>query len=342
MISQYRILIDDTELPPSISGNLISLTVDQQLGLPAFFVLELDRSAGAFEETEIFHLGARVIIELGGEPPLLPVMMGEITGFELDYEADSALRLRILGHDLLHRLARGRKIRTFAETSDGEIVEALAEEHELVAEVDPTELVLDVVQQHDESDLDFLLRRAARIGYEVSVRERILRFRRPRFEEPAVMTLSKRGSLLAFRPRLSSMTQVGEVSVRGWSPLTAEPLVGVATAGMEGRHMGGVLGGPEASVAAFGETAAPVVGEPVWNEEEAEFMARGQLSARALAYVRATGSALGDARLEVGSVVAVEELGERFSGDYYLVAARHRLTPAEGYRTDFRARRNAA
>jgi phage protein D len=52
----------------------------------------------------------------------------------------------------------------------------------------------------------------------------------------------------------------------------------------------------------------------------------------------ASGTAIGDPRIRAGAVVQFDGIGPSFSGKYRIMAASHTID-GQGYRTDFKARR---
>src|SRR5205823_1678256 len=90
------------------------------------------------------------------------------------------------------------------------------------------------------SDWDFLKARAREIGFEISVADGKLSFRRPRdagegpepgdyyASDPLQMVWGR--DLVEFRPRLTAASQVTEVQVRGWDPANKQALIGAADA----------------------------------------------------------------------------------------------------------------
>ena len=118
-------------------------------------------------------------------------------------------------------------------------------------------------------------------------------------------------------------------------------MVGQADDGDQRSTMGGTLGGPSASASAFGNTSAASVVQPVSTQAEADQIARGRFNEMALAYISGEGVAVGRTDLRAGSVVRIEGLGRRFSGQYYVTSTVHSYTPTQGYRTAFTVRRNA-
>jgi phage protein D len=248
--------------------------------------------------------------------------------------------LTIRGYDRRHRLLRGRKTRSFVQIKDSDIASQIASEAGLGARAVDTGVQLDYVLQHNQTDMDFLQDRARRIGYEVAIEDKTLLFRPFQNDKSETLTLKPGQDLLEFYPRLTTLSQVGEVSVRGWSPKDKQVIVGTAAAGSETGAMGD-SSGPSAANRAFGKTSAASVNRPVFSRAEADKMAQGQLNAIALDYIDGEGLCIGRTDLRAGAVIAIEDLGQRFSGKYYVTSTIHSYVPSRGYRTAFTIRRNA-
>ena len=85
---------------------------------------------------------------------------------------------------------------------------------------------LPYVAQANQTDWAFLRERAGRIGYEIFVRDKVLHFRPPDITARSQATLSIGREVTEFRPRLSAVGQVGEVTARGWDIKKKEVVVG--------------------------------------------------------------------------------------------------------------------
>jgi phage protein D len=197
------------------------------------------------------------------------------------------------------------------------------------------------VLQHNQTDLEFLQVRAARLGYEVFVRDKTLYFRRPRFDRAATETLSLDQDVIAFYPRLTTMSQVSDVQVQGWDAARKQPVQARVGAGGEAGLMNGRTSGPKASRQAFGRRRATLTRQPVTAKSEADGLARGQFNRMALGYIQGEGTCYGRSGLHAGDVAAISGAGKTFSGDYYLTEVTHSVTPQDGYLTRFRGQRNA-
>jgi phage protein D len=87
----------------------------------------------------------------------------------------------------------------------------------------------DYVFQENQTNMEFLRERAARIGFELFIQDGKLNFRKPsKVGDPLALKWLK--DLHSFRVRVSSAEQVSEVEVRGWDYTRKRPIVETANA----------------------------------------------------------------------------------------------------------------
>jgi phage protein D len=269
-----------------------------------------------------------------------PLFSGEITGLEPEFPNDRPPTLTIRGYDRRHRLMGKRKTRTFLNMKDSNIADQIAADWSLTPDVQDTQVTLAYVLQHNQTDYGFLQERAQRIGYEMVVTETTLRFRRRPNAGSAVVTLRREVELLDFTARLTTTSQLEEVLVQGWNPQAKAAVVSRAAAGEE-RQMGGSASGPATVRKVFSGTGGITVDTPVLSQAEADQLASGRFNEMALRYVEGYGVCIGQPDLRAGTLAAIEGLGRRFSGSYYVTSTEHSYRPNVGYRTRFTVKRNA-
>lgn len=342
---EVTVLLDGRELPHTVIEALVALRVEESLDAAGMFALtlanaDLDSTRPRWSDDDRFRVGGTVEVRMGPVGELVTLMVGEITGLEPAWTGRRSL-FTVRGYDRLHRLRRGRRTRSFLEARDSQVAEQIAGEMGLQAEVDDSREVHPYLLQNNQTDLDFLLGRARAVGYELRVDDRTLYFRRRRHDRGGTVRLEWGRELESFRPVLSTMPLVQKVVVRGWDRKNKEALVGTATAGDIAATMQGAALGASDAQGAFGAAEVTVVDLPVASAAEAEQMARGLLEGMALAYVEGEGSTVGNPAIRAGSVIELAELGTRFSGLYYVTATQH-VRDAQGFRTHFTVRRNAA
>ncbi|MEU6535391.1 contractile injection system protein, VgrG/Pvc8 family [Streptomyces sp. NPDC047000] len=345
-VPDLDIRCDGVRLPPQARLDVESVTVLDDLDALSMFTVTLrnwdaERLAVSWSDSALFAVGTEVRISLGYLGDLHPVMTGEITSLEPAFTSGRLPRLTVRGYDHRHRLARGRRTRTFTRTKDSAIAGRLAREAGLRAEVTDTRTDLDYVVQNNQTDLEFLRGRARLIGYEVYVQDKVLYFRPPRHGRPPAATLRVGDEISEFTPRLRTLAQAGAVSVRGWDMTQKKAVVVTAAAGQETTLMGGSVTGPRAVERAFGRAVSVRTGLPAPDQDRADRMARGQFDELALAYVTGEAQCAGRPQLRAGEVVGIQGAGTRFSGAYYLTSVSHSVTADEGYRTGLQLRRNA-
>jgi uncharacterized protein len=346
-VPDFNVKINGADLPFAAQADVASVTVVDDVDALSMFALELynwdqEKLEVSWSDGKLFDLGHEVAIRMGTVDDLHPVMTGEVTSLEPSFGADGPPMLTVRGYDRRHRLARGRRTRTFSKMKDSAIVSQLARDAGLQAKATDTKVTLEYVVQHDETDLEFLRRRAGLIGYEVYVLDKVLHFRPPQHATAPTVTLTLGEEITEFTPRLRAADQVDELTVRGWDVTGKRAVVGTARSGQESTTMGGTVTGPRQAARAFGKAASAGVGVPIRTKARGDQMAVGRLDEIALQFVQGEATCGGDPRLRAGSTVTIEGAGKRFSGRYYITAVTHTLSPTEGYRTRVDVRRNAS
>jgi phage protein D len=341
-----RIQINDADLPPEAAADLNAVHVHDDLEAPGMFSFELrnwDPSTLGFPWSDhtLFNPGNQVELWLGYVDELQSVMRAEITSLEPSFGADTAPTLTVRGYDHRHRLLRGTRTRSFAKMKDSDIARQIARDAGLGAQVTDSKIAHDYVLQSNVSDLGFLQQRATRIGYDVFVRDKVLHFEPRRNDAKPALSLTLT-DLIEFQPRLTTLTQVGEVAVHGWDVKQKKALRGRARSGMESSLMAGDRSGPKRTSAAFGASAALRVADGALTQGEADQIAKGLFNAMALTYISGEAVCMGRADLQAGTVVKIEGVGKTFSGLYFIDSVSHEVTSDSGYTTRFSVRRNAS
>jgi uncharacterized protein len=341
-----RILIQGKPLNSDIEADLISAFISEDLEAPSMFELQLItwdllKQEITWVDDKLFDIGNEVEIQIGYDPKIKTVIVGEITGLEPEYTQDAPPILIVRGHDLRHRLLRGRQTKSFLKMKDSEIASEIARSRGLTAKVTDSKVKLEYILQHSQTDWEFLQERAKRIGYEVAIENKTLHFRPHQNTQAKVLTLTYGGDLEEFLPRLSTLNQVQQLEVRGWIPKDKKEIVGKAGVGKEGGTMGGKTAGTKAVKKAFGESSYTIVNQPVSSKAEADQMALGQFQDMAIAYISGEGTCQGNPDLRAGKVIEIAGVGKRFSGLYYITNTEHYCSRKKGYQTSFTVRRNS-
>lgn len=285
-----------------------------------------DESEGEFAglSWERFAIDTDVEIEMGYGETTETLLVGSIAEQRPQFPAEGGPRVEISGYGLMHELDDDSKSRSWDEATDSEVAEEVAGEYRFeTVDVTPTDTVRPTVVQDDETDLAFLRRLAERSsdddgGFEVTVRRDAFRFGPSEPGLDVSLELAYGSALQSFSPEYRTGSQVKDVEVRGYDEGAKSAVVGRAES--DGPGSGTEIVRRQARSRAEAESAARA------RRDEIE---RERLSGR--------GQSIGLPEIEVGEVVRLKRLGERFTGPYLVESATHRVS-TDGYTTGFEVR----
>lgn len=260
---------------------------------------------------------------------------------EADYPAGHPPVIRVLAEDRLQDLRMNRRTRSFEQTSDRELFEQIARDHNLRPEVDVDGESHALIAQVNQSDLAFLRERAGAIGAEVWMEGDSLQVQARARREGSEPTLTYGQRLRELSVRADLAHQRSHVSVGGWDPSAKEPLDERADAAALQPELpsGGGDTGPSVLETALGERPERILGPLALSSAEALLLAESALRQRARRFLTGVGEAEGDGRLRVGNQVSLAGLGPLFDGSYQLVETTHLFDQENGFRTRFRVER---
>lgn len=323
-------------LDGATAAAVLDVSVQQTLGQPAHLTLRL---AAWDPDTDQFTLvddprlapGSSVEVELGFLSQRTPVFWGEIVGLDFEANASDRAIVTINAYDILHRLGRGERQAKYEKTTYAGIVRTIAETIYKIAADAQDDVDNDpenpVVFQENQSDLEFLTKKAQEIQYELFVDAggKKLVFRKSQLGEPASLTLDARQDLIQFSAGLDAAGQLGGVEVRSFDSDNKQ-------------RIKVVIDNPDALDHSYGSVPSRslITDQPLVTEQEAQAHAEAELSRIRAKYLTATGSCFGHTELRPGLVIHIAELGDRFGGDFHVIAVTHSLSPSGGFRTSFR------
>lgn len=361
-VAALRLEIGGSPAPEDLLEDVIQVSVEESLHLPAMFTLIISnpyfpgRSQDRpWKHEHLFRFGSSIRIAFGSSTAESPefreekwnyVIDGEITAMEAHFNRESQAPMVIRGYDISHRLHRGRYCRSFQNMTDGDIVKKIAQEVGInCGKIDATlgphgyndiNQVSGYVYQENQTNMQFLRERAARIGYELFVEDGKLHFRKPTVGK--LLQLDWLSDILSFRVRLTSAEQVSAVEVRGWDYSQKRAIV--ATKNAEQVLTDTQYGkGSRSSQAFNGKPINPtmvVVDQPIFTVQEAETMAQALVDELGGEFVYADARGGGNPRIRPGRLVELRGMG-KYSGRYYVTETRHLLDNGI-YTTEFGVR----
>ncbi|MGF1602850.1 MAG: VgrG-related protein [Thermosynechococcaceae cyanobacterium] len=340
-LSEPILKINGGAASAELMQDILDITVDESLHLPSMFVLKIHNAyVPASENSEewrnekYFKLGDVITIGFKGSTTEdlefkeseeeLRLIEGEITGIEVKFSDTSKAHLIIRGYDVSHRLHRGRYNRSFLNQTASDIVKIVAKEAGLkIGQVDSSGSPRDYTFQENQTNMEFLRERAARVGFELFVQDNKLYFREPK--NNGSLTLEWLTDISSFDVRTTTAEQVSSVEVHGWDYSKKKLISEKASTEQLVTSTGNQKGSSSSTV--FKSMPSPqmiVVDQTVESSKEAKQMAQALCDELGGEFVTAKAKAEGNPEIRPGKVVKLEKMGTRYSGQYYVTETCHR------------------
>jgi Bacteriophage probable baseplate hub protein len=317
------IVLAGKEVP---DGHVLSVVVERDMSQPDMAAITLANQGDLYSTQEV---GAPVEIKVKDGT----IYKGEIVGLEPIYKGGDKSKILIRAMNKLHLLLRKRKSVTFTDKTDQQILNQVVGDASLTLEwKHETSITYKHVYQHNQTDLDFLRTRAARMGCHVWCVDTTVYVKQPELQgegkpELNVDAASAEGSLRMFAPRLNSSGVLKKVTVKGWNPETKELISGDAS--VTGSQLGS-----ETSVAgskAHGTEESYTVDHPIWDKAEATALAKARLQEASLSYITGIAEVAGTGEFDLGKLVTItananadSKSKDPFNGKYYIMGITHR------------------
>jgi len=354
----YRDSLDDID-----SFDLVISNYESDFSRPQTHVLAKYEPPSRPEFENIFDPGKKLELWIGYGDHLHLMLTGQITTLEPNFSASGGFTLSVRGLNELHRFRAAQHTWGWEGVKDSAIAEEIGRNPldekkpgvNFPVRTDPTAKAGETpdrfVFMNNQYDIVFLMERARRRNYELVLVEGVddqgnpdphLYFGPSTRPEPPAYLLEWGRSLISFRPTLSTARQVGQVAVLGWDRERNRRIEGRA------RYQDCVENASDEEKArlsllaqAFGNRTEVVVDQTVHDEREANDRAKEIMCETLKGMVEAGGQTVGLPELRAGRKIQIANLGDRFSGLYYVTETEHTIGDG-GYTTTFKARREEA
>lgn len=318
-LTSFTIKIGGQKAEDDLIDDIIEIMVDNNVHMPDMFSLHIYDDTLKWVDDSRFDVGKPVEVSYDGTT----IFQGELTNLEPDFDETGRATFLIRGYDKSHRLHRGRKSRTFTKQRDSAIAQKLAGEAGLGTDIDSTSITHDYLIQNNQTNMEFLMARAERIGYRVYAADGKLFFKKGTASRGTGPELKWNENLRSFRPRVAAVHQADKAIVRGWDPNTKKQIKGEAQPSSALKQGGISKTGGDTAKGAFGAAEAVVSHAPITNMDEAKAMAQAVCDEIGSEFIRAEGVCYGDPKLQAGYNVKVSDVGSRFSGTYFVTSTTH-------------------
>ena len=319
------IKVEGTALAEKTQDDLNEVIVDSTLSLPSSFMVTMYNENGAHDAE--FDFGKKLEISIADpddEHPTKPLITGIITAIEPLFSEGGIQALRIRGYDQSIKLTQGAKTRTFQQLKDSDIFGQVAADSGLAVASDSTASAIPHLIQYNQTDWDFILDRAYRLGYLVSMAGETLQFKKPASTGSAG-TLTWGEDLTRFEPRLSFLGQLAKTSATGWDIAQKAAIAGSGSSSSGGPFRSILTSEGKSTVTSqiSGKVASAVVDFHLVDASEASTEAQGLLNRAEAGYVTAEGECMGNPKLIAGCVATIAGISKKYAGDYLVTQVRH-------------------
>lgn len=331
-------------------------TIEMDLGQPDFCAVVLRNMSHEFNDQfkpgdplELKIGGGSRYVEEGSGGGKVLVFKGEVVGFDSHYKQGGESKLTVRGFNKMHRMLRGKKSKTWQDKSDQDIVSDIVGKHGLSAKTGSTPKITHKhVYQHNQTDLEFIRTRAARLGFDVWCEGTTLNFDAPKLDKDSGLEFkldkAPDKKMRAFNVRISNAQCVKKVTVRAWDPEQKKEIIGMASA----KSSPLCSKNAASTLSEFGEVATFTVDTPCFSVEEAKAIAEAKLGELSMSYITGDAEVTGHNGIKPGIVVKLtvnlKVPGDRFNGKYLVRGCTHTYSHQKdgtgGYTTIIRVGRD--
>ncbi len=334
-IAGAEIRVNGQQLDPAFGNSLIEARIQESLRLPDACLLRFTDPALEHVDSFPLEIGSQIEVLLAAidATSLTSVFKGMVVSLEPEFGASGTI-LGVRAYDGSHLLHQTRRAETYQNMTAADIARKVGRNAGIgEGTIDASGAAYDFIQQNNETDWEFLWRLAGRIDFEVLVIDHKLNFRKagpPSGTQE--ITLRWGEDLTAFKPRVTAVQQVDQVTVRARNPAQTQPFEAteqvvepVSQIGISRAQAAGALNGGTMVVA----------DRPVMSQQEASDLAKSYAAHLGSAYLEAEGDCKGNPLIKAGSKVKIEGIGTKFGGTYAVSSCTHLFQGAHGYKTHF-------
>jgi phage protein D len=327
---------------PDLGGGLLNLLISEHTtGLyrcEAKFGNWGQKSGKAdflYFDRRTLDFGKSFQVKLGGDT----LFDGRIMGLEADFPEAGPPTINVLAEDRFQDLRMTRRTRTFADMSDSDVMNQIANDHGLSPSVSVNGPSYKVLAQVNQSDLAFLRERARAIDAEVWMDGSTLNAKSHSGRGNDTLQLKQGSELRSFCVLADLAMQRTSVAVNGWDVSGKQALQYEATDSAISSELNGDESGVSILSSKIGARKEALAHTVPLNSQEAQAEAETFFKLSARRFITGRGVAETKAKLRVGNKVELQQLGPLFDGKYYLIEIKHLFDSAKGLRTEFIAER---
>jgi len=288
-----------------------------------------------FDRSQI-EFGKAITVKLANDN----LFEGRISAINARFPEGSPPQIGICAEDRLQDLRMTRRTRCFSDATLGDVVQHVASDHGLQAQVALSGPQHKVLAQMNQSDLAFLRDLARSEDAQIWVEGTKLTVATRSRRNGGTVELAWAGKLREFQVSADLAHQRTSLIAAGWDVSGKQTARHQADESAVRTELNGGDSGMAILQKAFGKRPDTLAHGLPCNADEARSLAETSLRHLARRFVTGHGVAETQANLRVGAKLKLSGLGPLFEGDYTLTFVHHRFDKS-GMRTEFRCDRPA-
>ncbi len=271
---------------------------------------------------ELFLPGNEIIINAGYRDEVESVFSGVIYKQRIVVRNHSTY-LEVECRDPAIKMTLNRICRYHEEMSDSDIAELLIDEHGLSSEIAPTEVVHPQLMQFYASDWDFMLNRLEANGHLCSVSAGTIKSFKPALEGDPLVDIVFGDTLLELETELDARSQQATIVTSAWDP-SDQALLEVEAVEPGWQSNGDLTS--EDLVAATERSEEVLLHGGSLANDALQSWADGALLRSRMRAIRGRAKFRGIPSLQLGDVVQLSSISERFNGIILVTSIRHEFS----------------
>jgi len=324
-LATYRILVDGTELEGAFTVRSIAVTKAINK-IPSAHIELIDGNVATADFTssneDILIPGNEIEIKMGYQGDEETVFKGIIIKHGIKTVGTNANSLLIiLAKDFAIKTTVGRKNRYFSDVTDSEMIETvLGDYNELSIEIEATSNVQEQMVQYYCSDWDFLVTRAEANGHLVMVDDATIKTSPPDYAQEPVASLAYGHNILEFDFEMDARNQFSTIETRSWD-ISNQEVITSSNQPQDITELGNITSSDLSDTIGLNPLNFQHTG--MLNPEELQSWTNARMLRSQLSKIMGRIKILGNNQIKPGSLIAIDGLGERFSGTAFVASVSH-------------------
>ncbi len=310
------------------SADLISVTVRRAANtVPSARLVfndgDMPEHKFPISDAEDLKPGALLAVKAGYGQQEETLFEGIVVKHGLRVMGTNDARLVVECRDKAVKMTVGRRNANYIDQTDSDIIDKLVAAHGLEADIAATTVTHRELAQHFCSDWDFMLARADANGQLVIANDGSVAVKPPSADGEAALTVTYGVDLISFDGDVDARHQFSSTQAVSWDPKAQEALEGTAADPADLAEQGDLDSATLAEVIGL-ESFRLQAGAPQAKDILTQW-AKAQQVKSGLARVRGQLSFQGSAKAQVGGLIELKGVGNRFNGTVFVTGLRHHI-----------------